>query len=476
MNLSTSERAWCLGILKQFKIDGVPADEKITEGQLEIFAALVLGQTNRVNILTSTQYGKSLIVALACIYLSCCEGELISILAPTDEKAKIIMRYYLSHIGDHVEFYQQLEKDTKIDRLAMETTKDRLILRNKGGIFIISVQAGNTKKGFEAAMGEGSKFVILDEAALVPNEIEATVFRMIAGKGPDATYVKIGNPFFRNHFYESSHDPNYTQIFIDYHQAIKENRYTQQFIDEAINKPLFSILYECIFPPEDQMTNDGYIQLLTSGDLENAIIDDIIPVGNRVLLVDPAAGGDESSIVLASEISRHVLFSAKLNDTMVLVGLAVKFWQQYEPDEGRVDGTGIGKPILHRLQELGRDKRNPMTWDGVEFGGNSDDEKFYDNKTELYWQEAEFIRNGGKLVKHPRWSEWQNIRYKIDSSGTIRLESKDDLRKRGIRSPDTLDASVMSQSVDWKRLKKTVLQRKFGKPVFKDNIRDLWKK
>ena len=124
------EKAVCIGLLKLFKIDGKPANELATEGEIEIFHAIVFRKWNRVQILCSTQYGKSLFVALACLIVACIQGEMIAVVAPKDDKAKIIMRYFIDHLGDSTLFWTQLERNTKLERLRMEENKERIVLRN----------------------------------------------------------------------------------------------------------------------------------------------------------------------------------------------------------------------------------------------------------------------------------------------------------------------------------------------------------
>ena len=239
--MTNHEKNICLGFLDNFVLDGKKVSSIVTVGQLEIFYRIVYRRSNRVQIITPTQYGKSLFVALGCIVVSCIQDRVVAVVAPKTEKAKIIMRYYIEHLGDNPIFYTQLEKDTKLERLRMEENKERIILRNGGGIFVISANASNSIKGFEAAMGSGAELVVIDEASLIPDEIEATIFRMIAGK-KDGFYCKIGNPFYRNHFLKSWNDINYDKVFIDYEQGLNEGRYTREFIDEAKRKPHFDFL------------------------------------------------------------------------------------------------------------------------------------------------------------------------------------------------------------------------------------------
>jgi len=58
--------------LAHFKIDDKPAYELLTPSQKVMFYYLIRGDKYRIQIIASTQYGKSLVVALASLFLSLC--------------------------------------------------------------------------------------------------------------------------------------------------------------------------------------------------------------------------------------------------------------------------------------------------------------------------------------------------------------------------------------------------------------------
>ena len=392
---------------------------------------------------------------------------MISIPAPTVDKAKIIMRYYIQHLADHPLFYSQLEKEDKMDKLLMETTKDRLILKNKGGVFILSVQATNAIKGFQAAMGEGSRIVIQDESALIPDQIESTVFRMIAGKS-DAMYVKIGNPFYRNHFYKSSQDPRYLQIFIDYKQGLLEKRYTWEFIDEARTKPNFDILFECLFPSADKIGIDGYIRLLSDTELVSVQTDYNEHAGYRILGVDPAAGGDESTIALKSSNALELLFKQRLANTMDLVGIIMDHYRESKADYIVVDKTGIGQGVFDRLRDAG------FPIKGVSFGEKSEDEQFANLKAEWHWRLRKWLLSGGRLIRHSGWQEFENVRYK-NKDGKIIIQPKDELFREGIASPNCVDAAVLTMVVNESKIKAQQIIKMNQGRQFYDKTVEYWR-
>lgn len=435
--MTDNEIKSCKLLLKMFKIDGKRADEVATLGQIEIFHAIISKKWPRVEILTSTQYGKSLFVALGCIILSCVDGELIPVIAPTNAKADIIMRYYIQHLSDHTKFSNQLQKETNIEKLQMETSKDRVVLRNKGGLYTLSVQAGNTKKGFEAAMGEGARIVIQDESALIPDEIEATIFRMIAGK-KDAVYIKIGNPFYRNHFYKSFKDPNYHQIFIDYHRAMIEGRYNAFFIDEAKKKPFFSILYQCEFPPEDMTDKDGYTKLFPETLLERAIKSNVLMYGEKRLGADIAEGGGDfcAEVLRAANHARvHAKFQS--SDTMYTTGHIIVSAEELGVFDQNIfiDSLGVGKGAYDRMVE------QHMAPYAVKFSEDATDKQQFANlRAECYWMAYKWLSEGGTLEPNSDWSQLGWIKYKVNSTGKIVIMPKDEMPV----SPDVADAFVQT--------------------------------
>ncbi len=463
-NMDEQGKQVCLGLLKLFKIDGVSADQVATDGQIEIFHAVISRRWDRVHIESSTQYGKSLFIALGCIILSCIEGEVVSIVAPTTDKAQIIMRYYIAHIGDNAIFSSKLDKDTILQKLQMETSKDRILLKNKGGIFALSVQAGNAQKGFQAAMGEGSKIVISDESALIPDQIEATIFRMGAGK-KDFVYIKIGNPFYRNHFYKSSIDPIYHKIKIDYKQGLREGRYTQAFIEEAMKKPHFSILFGCEFPPEDITDSEGWTNLFSSQLIEKAQNPNIVMYGEKRLGVDVAeGGGDKNAEVLRGANRARIIKEFVSPDTMQTVGIVIVDMKELEVFDHNVfwDALGVGKGGYDRLTEQ---MYRPFPVKFSEMA--NDDTQFANQRAECYWLAYQWLSAGGTLEPDTRWEELTWIRYKVDSRGRIQIEPKDANRKRGYPSPNVADAfvstfarkNVINISKEQKREEKEILKQ-----------------
>jgi len=454
--------------LSQFIVDGRPFKEVISPKQREVFQAIVFRKHKRVVILASTQYGKTLTVALACIVLACVYGEVTAVVAPSGDKSKLLMRYFIYHLGDNPLWATKLEKNTRLERLKMEESKDRIILRNGGGIFALSTNESNSKKKIEAAMGAGASNVIMDEACLVSDDSEATVFRMIAGKGENAFYCKIGNPFYieppYSHFYNSTIDPTYHTIFIDYIEGLKEGRYTEEFINEAKKKPLFDILFGCKFPDRDGIDARGYRYLITKQELEDCFIDslDDVPLdleGKMFVGADIGRGEDPSAYVCRRDGYMWLDSTNQSKDTMTQVReidrlmdrkyfYEIKKEPDYDYEEysivANVDDTGVGGGVTDRCLELGMNVR------GISWGMTAVNRmRFANVKAENFWDLATDIKEKNiKIVYNPQFYELLGIKYKINSSEKIQIEPKEEYKARGNKSPNIADASALTYNAE----------------------------
>ena len=106
----------------------------------------------------------------------------------------------------------------------------------------------------------------------------------------------------------------------------------------------------------------------------------------------------------------------------------------------RIDDTGVGGGVTDRLLEQDYDVV-PMNFGASPF----DDERFYDLRSEMWWNLREMIETGDcSLPKDKEMiRQLASPRYEITSGKKIKLESKEQMIKRGIKSPDKGDALAM---------------------------------
>ena len=228
-----------------------------TPAQADIFASIVsdLPEFRRLVIMGYSQFGKSEIVAMALIWLASpatsSRSVKIPIITPTGEKSQIIMDYILTHIRDQKIFTEGLLNVDAIDRLKVQTRKDKLVWSNNSEIRTLSANVKQREAKSSGLMGFGGDIIIVDEATDIPDVNFAKVLRMLAGHPEKSKMVKIFNPTEKNHAYKSYLDPKYLKIVVDYEDGIEQGRLTRKLIEEfkeTMPSQDFQILYECKFP------------------------------------------------------------------------------------------------------------------------------------------------------------------------------------------------------------------------------------
>ncbi len=168
------------------------------------------------------------------------------------------------------------------------------------------------------------------------------------------------------------------------------------------------------------------------------------PVGRLVIGVDPARFGDDRTCIIRRRGRvAYDLQSYSKKDTMEVVGLCHRILEEEKPDKMFIDIGGLGAGIVDRLFELGY--RSIVV--GVNAGSRPLNAKIFSNKrAEMWGSLLEWLRDEPCQVpdNDPLHSDICGIRYKIDSNSRLVMEKKEDMKKRGIRSPDSADAICLT--------------------------------
>jgi len=115
------------------------------------------------------------------------------------------------------------------------------------------------------------------------------------------------------------------------------------------------------------------------------------------------------------------------------------------PQEIMVDVIGMGSGVVDRLRELGLPVRGVNVSEAPSMGGT-----YLNLRAELWFKLRGWLeQRGSKLPKDEQLiAELTSIRYSFMSSGKIKAEGKDEMRKRGLPSPDLADAVCLTLSAD----------------------------
>jgi hypothetical protein len=115
------------------------------------------------------------------------------------------------------------------------------------------------------------------------------------------------------------------------------------------------------------------------------------------------------------------------------------------PSEILVDVIGLGSGVYDRLRELSLPVRAINVSEAPAFGNT------YNNlRTELIFRFRGWLeQRGSRLPDDPELiAELTSIRYSFASTGKMKAEGKDDMRRRGLKSPDKADAVFLTFAGD----------------------------
>jgi phage terminase large subunit len=136
------------------------------------------------------------------------------------------------------------------------------------------------------------------------------------------------------------------------------------------------------------------------------------------------------------------LKSWRNKDTMQVAGLIKAEWDQCWPHDDRpseilVDVIGIGAGVVDRCRELGLPVRGINVGESPAVG-----DRYMRLRDELWFRAREWLdaRDSRLADDDALISELVGVKYKFASSGKIQVESKDEMKKRGLDSPDLADA------------------------------------
>lgn len=332
----------------------------------------------------------------------------------------------------------------------LDVKQERIELKASATEAFISARTSRAEQP-EALQGVHSDNVMLvaDEASGVPE----AVFEAAAGSmsGHNALTILLGNPVRSSGFFFDTHNRLKDEWWTRRVSCIDSTRVSKEYVQdmksrygEESNAYRIRVLGE--FPRSDDDTIIP-MELLESAKHRDTRAYEDAPV---VWGLDVARFGSDSSVLCKRQSNVvHTLERWRNLDLMQLTGAVVAQYEacdhKNKPAEILVDSIGLGAGVVDRLRELKLPARGINVSESPAMGGT------YLNLRAELWHKAKAwlekrdckIPNNEDLI-----GELATVRYTFTSNGKIKIESKDDIRRRGLKSPDMADAFVLTFASD----------------------------
>lgn len=425
--------------------------EEITWQQLAILlaveAAITRRSLNRISIRSGHGIGKSTTLSwLLLWFLFCFKDAQIPCTAPTSDQIHDILwkevQIWMNKMPKEI---SQLY-DWSADYIRMIESPQTWFARARTA----------RKESPEALAGIHADHVLylVDEASGVPDEIFNTGEGALTGGF--FLFVMISNPTRLLGYFHDSHttDKDNWQCltFNSEESPIVNDRYVQRIIDKhGLNSDEYLVRVKGEFPREDSMDDGGYVPLLLEQDLRTTQDGEF--VGKIRMGVDPAGEGkDTTSWVIRDNYKAKIVAREKISNPKSIAQKTRTLMLHYEveAEDITVDNFGEGANVAQELALVGvkvnalnvgervdKDEEEAMVADGGKI--------FLNIRARAYFDLRKWLRSGGELVQNTAWAEeGLAIKYRTEVSGRIKIMSKREMRKEGIKSPNNMDALMLT--------------------------------
>lgn len=288
---------------------------------------------------------------------------------------------------------------------------------------------------------------ILDEASGIAQDIMEVIEGALTQVG--CLQLMFGNPtklsggFFDA--FNAKKDFFYTFTFSSDDTPMVNRSYVDKLISKyGKDSDVYRVRVLGLFPKaeSDSMINFEKVVEATQRECEE------VPYDTCEIGVDVARFGDDETIIAVRVgMIVHTLATIKGRDTMYTAGRVSEEVLKYQGSYAvtvNVDDTGVGGGVTDRLNQLMRDKVIKCKVVPVNNGERAfEPEEFVNKGSEMWNWLGKHIDEVSLPDDEELVNQLSTRRYAFDSKNRIMAERKENMKKRGLTSPDRGDAVVL---------------------------------
>lgn len=400
-------------------------------------ALLALDRADHVSVKSGHGCGKSGVQSWVGLhYMSCRPFPKVPCTAPSKHQLYDVLWAELS------KWHRQLNP---LFASQFQWTKERFFHRNHPEEWFMVARTA-TKENPEALQGFHADYIlrIIDEASGVPEAI----FEVSDGAHGrlETKELMCGNP---------------TRLEGTFYESFRKNRaeyevFSWSCLDSSIAPSAYAAKMERKYGKDSNVYRVRVLgdfplhdtESFIAYDLaEDALLREIPPQDGKpkVFGVDVARFGDDDTVIAIRQGDEfkpmHVL---KGKGTMEVAGYVAFLANQEKPQQIFVDVIGIGSGVYDRLYELGF----PVVAVNVSESPATNPQMYKRLRDELWGNMRDWLKmRRGRIYDNEDRDligQLTTPKYKFTSDGKIVIESKDDMKKRGLSSPNHADAAIMT--------------------------------
>lgn len=303
----------------------------------------------------------------------------------------------------------------------------------------------NNTEAFAGLHNQGKRIVLIfDEASNIADKVWEVAEGALTDEGTEIIWLAFGNPTrntgrFRECFRKYRHLWKTHQI--DSRTVEGTNKaYLQEMVDtHGEDSDIVKVRIRGMFPSASMK------QFISTEDVDAArgrvLREEQYNFAPKIITVDPAWEGDDELVVsMRQGLAFQILRTIPKNDNdMAVAAIVANLEDEHQADAVFIDG-GYGTGIVSAGRTMGRD------WQIVWFAGASSDAGCLNKRAEMWKLARDWLKAGGAIPPKDDvlYQDLIGPETVPRLDGKIQLESKQDMKKRGLPSPNRADALVLS--------------------------------
>ncbi len=302
----------------------------------------------------------------------------------------------------------------------------------------------NNTEAFAGLHNKGKRIVVIfDEASSIADKVWEVTEGALTDENTEIIWIAYGNPTrnngrFRDCFARFKHRWKCRQIDSRDVEGTNKAQIEKWIEDYGIDSDFVKVRVRGIFP------TTSFKQYISTEDVDKSYGKELSASSYewapKILTLDPAWEGDDELVIgLRQGLSFRILKTMSKNDNDVFIAnILATFEDEEEADAVFIDG-GYGTGVVSVGRTL---KRN---WQLVWFSERSADEGCLNKRSEMWKSMRDWLKEGGSIPLDPVLRDEIIAPETVPRlDGKLQLESKKDMKTRGVPSPNRADALALS--------------------------------
>ena len=154
-------------------------------------------------------------------------------------------------------------------------------------------------------------------------------------------------------------------------------------------------------------------------------------------------GGDETVLARRSGFKFEIIKTWSYKDPMEATGEVIKLINFDKKVPVKIDAIGPGNGVYFRMRELGF---NAIPMKGSEKPSEGSQDRYKNKRTELHFAFRKMLPYSELPGDSKLRNQMAGVLYRVLSDGIIAIEPKTEMRRRGLPSPDRMEALLLANA------------------------------